>query len=213
MEIKTFVFNHFGQNTYMIIDDVEKKCAVVDPGCFFDNEKEELKAYIIDNGLTLEKIIFTHCHLDHAFGAAFLYKEFPVSEIVGHKEEKLFIDDAINQSLRFGIRMEQPPSITNYITEGAIIKVGSIPFFAIHVPGHSKGSLCYYNADNKVIIVGDVLFSGSVGRSDLVGGDHNTLINGIKSKLMVLPEDTVVYSGHGPSTTIGTEKFSNSYLL
>jgi len=212
MIITHFQFNHFGQNTYVIHDETTLQCAVVDPGCFFDIEKQELKSYILTNKLQLEAIIFTHCHLDHAFGAAFVKQEFPHISVYGHKEENFFIQDAIGQGLRFGISMEQPPSITHYISDGSIIEIGKSKLYAIHVPGHSKGSLCYYNAENNFLIAGDVLFAGSIGRSDLPGGSHETLVQGIISKLLILPEQTVVYSGHGPATTIGKEKTSNPFL-
>lgn len=212
MQIQKFTVNHFGQNTYLIIDEHTKACAVIDPGFFFEKEKEDFKDVILSQGLKLEKILFTHCHLDHAFGARYVYEEFPVIDVIGHKDEMFFIDDAINQSLRFGIKMEQPPAISIFINEGDKVTIGSVSFQTFHVPGHSKGSICYYNKDEKIIIVGDVLFAGSVGRSDLPGGNHDILISGIRSKLMTLPNDVVVYSGHGPETTIGVEKTSNPFL-
>ena len=212
MIVKQFQFNHFGQNTYVIHDESTLQSAVIDPGCFFDIEKQELKSYILTNNLQLEAIIFTHCHLDHAFGAAFIKQEYPHISIYAHKEENFFIQDAIGQGLRFGISMEQPPPITHFISDGSIIEIGNSKLYAIHVPGHSKGSLCYYNAEEHFLIAGDVLFAGSIGRSDLPGGSHETLVQGIISKLLILPEHTVVYSGHGPATTIGKEKTSNPFL-
>lgn len=212
MQIQTFVFNHFGQNTYVVIDEHTKTCAVIDPGCFFEEEKQKLRSFIHNSNLTLNKILFTHCHLDHAFGAQFVAKEFADVAVYAHKNESIFIADAINQSLRFGITMEQPPKITNYVAEGDIIEIGDLQFFAIHVPGHSPGSICYYNAEHKVIFCGDVLFAGSIGRSDLPGGNHELLLQGITSKLMVLPDDVTVYSGHGPTTSILVERNTNPYF-
>lgn len=212
MQIQTFTFNHFGENTYLIIDNATNSCAVIDPGCFFDEEKNKLKNFIVANNLTLQKILFTHCHLDHAFGAHFIWTEFKNIEVCAHKNEKLFIDDAINQSLRFGIKMEQPPKISHYINHGDVISVGNLNLVAIHVPGHSSGSICYYHADSQSLICGDVLFAGSIGRSDLPGGNQQLLISGIKERLLVLPNETIVYSGHGPTTTILAEKNTNPYL-
>ncbi len=212
MIVTQFQFNHFGQNTYVIHDTKTLQSAVIDPGCFFEQEKQELKSHIISNNLQLEAIIYTHCHLDHVFGAAYIKKEFPNVVTYAHKEENFFIQDAIGQGLRFGISMEQPPAINKFISDGSIIEIGSSKLYAIHVPGHSKGSLCFYNAEKSIIFVGDVLFAGSVGRSDLPGGSHELLIQGITSKLLVLPEETIVYSGHGPATTIGEEKRSNPFL-
>lgn len=212
MQIQTFVFNHFGQNTYLVIDEQTKECVVIDPGCFFDEEKQKLISYIQTNKYILTKIVFTHCHLDHAFGARSIANAFPNIGIYAHKNESVFIDDAINQSLRFGITMEQPPKITNYVSDGDIVEIGSHKFFAIHVPGHSPGSICYYNAEHKVIFCGDVLFAGSIGRSDLPGGNHEQLIEGITKKLMILPDDVTVYSGHGPTTSILVERDTNPYF-
>lgn len=212
MDIKTFQFNHFGQNTYVISCSSTHKAAIIDAGCFFDIEKQELANFIKTGSLEASALVFTHCHLDHAFGAAFIKQEFPAITIYGHKEEMFFITDAIGQGLRFGINMEQPPKITHFITDGSIVKIGDVKLYAIHVPGHSAGSLCYYHAESKSLFAGDVLFAGSIGRSDLPGGSHETLISGIQSKLLILPDDTTVYSGHGPTTTIGAEKRTNPFL-
>ncbi|MCL2327314.1 MAG: MBL fold metallo-hydrolase [Bacteroidetes bacterium] len=212
MNIKTFVFNHFGENTYVVSDESIGKCAIIDPGCFFDQEKQELKNYIISKNLQVESILFTHCHLDHAFGARFVAQEFPQAKICAHKNEQIFIDDALNQSLRFGINMEQPPQITQYINNGDIIYIGAIELQAIFVPGHSPGGLCFYNVQNSVLFSGDVLFQNSVGRSDLPGGNHNVLIDGIKKHLLCLPDKTVVYCGHGGTTTIKNERETNPFF-
>lgn len=209
--IKTFVFNHFSQNTYLIYDDT-KEAVLIDPGCFFDPEKEELAKFINDNDLQLKKVLYTHCHLDHAFGANFIGKTFKGLEFIAHKEENIFIDDAINQSLRFGIKMEQPPELTSFINEDDSVTFGNSVFKALHVPGHSPGSICYVNETDKYVLVGDVLFSGSIGRTDLPGGNQDSLISGIKTKLFALPDNFVAYSGHGPATTIGAEKASNPFL-
>jgi glyoxylase-like metal-dependent hydrolase (beta-lactamase superfamily II) len=212
MLIHTFQFNHFYQNTYIITDPETLQSAVIDPGCFFDTEKQKMESYISDNNYTLNSILYTHCHLDHVFGAAFVYKTYPNIPIYGHKEEKAFIDNAIAQSIRYGISMEQPPGITNYVTEGSTIQIGNMTLYAIHVPGHSKGSLCYYYPTDNVLFSGDALFAGSIGRSDLPGGNHETLIENISTKLLALPGETIVYPGHGEPTTIQAEKESNPFL-
>ncbi|MDR2963614.1 MAG: MBL fold metallo-hydrolase [Bacteroidales bacterium] len=212
MNIQTFVFNHFGENTFVVSDPSSRKCAIIDPGCFFEKEKQELKTYILSENLQVEYILFTHCHLDHAFGAKFAAETFPHAQIAAHKNEEVFINDALNQSLRFGINMEQPPHLTHYIEDGEVISIGNIALQAIFVPGHSPGGLCFYSVADSVLFAGDVLFSGSVGRSDLLGGNHSTLIAGIEEKLLTLPGKTVVYCGHGPATTIETERNSNPYL-
>lgn len=212
MKIKTFVFNHFGENTYVVSDESTRKCAVIDPGCFFEQEKQELKNYIVDNNLIVDSILFTHCHLDHAFGARFVSQEFPQAKICAHKNEDIFIIEALNQSLRFGINMEQPPQITHYVNHDDIIHIGEIELQALFVPGHSPGGLCFYSAKDGVLFSGDVLFTNSVGRSDMPGGNHNVLIEGITKKLLCLPNETVVYCGHGPTTTIKNERETNPFF-
>lgn len=210
-QIKIFTFNHFSQNTFVLHDD-SKTAIIIDPGCYFDEEKDDLLKYINSNNLSVKYVVFTHCHLDHAFGAAFIHQKFPQIDFIGHKDESFFIDDAINQSLRFGIKMDQPPKLSKKLVDGDTLTFGNTNLKVIHVPGHSPGSLCYYDENQKILIAGDVLFAGSVGRSDLPGGNHDTLISEIKKKLLTLPEDVVVYPGHGPSTTIKTEKLSNPFL-
>lgn len=212
MEIKTFVFNHFGENTYVVYDTNSLKCAIIDPGCFFEQEKQELKKFIVEKDLVVDSVLFTHCHLDHAFGARFIATEFPQVKICAHKSEQIFIDDALDQSLRFGINMEQPPQITNYITDGDIIHIGEVNLQVIFTPGHSPGGLCFYSEENGILFSGDVLFANSVGRSDMPGGNHNILIDGITKKLLALPDQTIVYCGHGPSTTIKNERETNPFL-
>lgn len=212
MKIKTFVFNHFGENTYVVSDESTKKCAIIDPGCFFDQEKQELKNFILSENLQVECILFTHCHLDHAFGARFATQEFPQAEICAHKNEQIFIDDALNQGLRYGINMEQPPHITRYINEDDVIRIGEIELQVIFVPGHSPGGLCFYSAKEDILFSGDVLFQNSVGRSDLIGGNHDLLIEGIVQHLLCLPNETVVYCGHGHTTTIKNERETNNFL-
>lgn len=212
MKIKTFVFNHFGENTYVVIDESTKKCAIIDPGCFFDQEKQELKNFILSEKLHVECVLFTHCHLDHAFGARFVAQEFPLAEIRAHKNEQILIDDALNQGLRYGINMEQPPHITHYINGGDVIHIGEIELQAIFVPGHSPGGLCFYSAKEGVLFSGDVLFQNSIGRSDFAGGNHDLLVEGIAQKLLCLPDETVVYCGHGHTTTIKSERENNDFL-
>ncbi|MDA3882848.1 MAG: MBL fold metallo-hydrolase [Bacteroidales bacterium] len=212
MHIQTFQFNHFYQNTYVITDSDTRQSAIIDPGCFFEAEKQKLISFITDNNYTLNTILYTHCHLDHVFGAACIYEKFPNIPIYGHKDENPFIDNAISQSIRYGISMDQPPSITNYISEGSAIQLGNSTLYAIHVPGHSKGSICYYYPQDNILFSGDALFAGSIGRSDLPGGNHETLIENISTKLLPLPGETIVYPGHGEPTTIQIEKESNPFL-
>lgn len=210
-QIHTFVFNHFHQNTYLLSDDT-KECVIIDPGCFFDEEKQALKDFIEKQGLKPVKILFTHCHLDHAFGARYVFTTWPGISIVANRGEEIFITEAQKHASRFGVQMEQPPLIGNFINDGDTLTFGNTTLTAIHVPGHSPGSICYYNADQAFMITGDVIFEQSVGRTDLPGGSTEQLITGIKTKIMTLPDNTVLYPGHGNSTTVGNEKRNNPYI-
>lgn len=209
--IKIFPVNHFSENTYIIYDDT-KECVIIDPGCYFDDEKKTILSFIEENNLILKKVLYTHCHLDHFFGAKFIKKNFETVPFAAHKTESVFIENAHDHANRFRITIEQPPALDVFIEDGDIIKFGNTELKAIWVPGHSPGSICYYNAEDNFLICGDVLFNGSIGRTDLQGGDYDLLIKGIKTKLLTLPDSCVCYSGHGPNTTIGNEKKSNPFL-
>lgn len=211
IELKIFEFNHFSQNTFLLYNE-KKECIIIDPGCFFEQEKETLKSYITDNNLSLSKVLYTHCHLDHSFGANYLKKEFGDIEFWANEAENIFIQNAHEQANRFKIMIEQPPALNHFIKDGDIIEFGDTSIKAILVPGHSPGSLCYYFQKENFIIVGDVLFQGSIGRTDLLGGNYDQLIFNIKNKLLSLPPDCKCYPGHGPYTTIGDEKQSNPFL-
>jgi len=211
MTVYTFTFNHFGENTYLLIDD-SGSAAIVDPGCLFDEEKQAVLAFLEQHNLSLKMILFTHCHLDHAFGANFIHEQFPGIPVYGHEAETIFITDYERQAARFGLTMEQPPMITNFLADEQTVSIGNSTLVALHVPGHSPGSICYYSKADAFVIAGDVLFANSIGRTDLLGGNHQQLIASIHAQLMHLPGNTTVYPGHGPTTTIGAEKQTNPFL-
>jgi glyoxylase-like metal-dependent hydrolase (beta-lactamase superfamily II) len=211
MEIKAFTFNHFAENTYVLYDETAE-AIVIDPGCYYHDEQEQLKAFIDEKHLQLKKVIFTHCHLDHVFGAQFLGKQFKNISFEAHREEVILIEHANMFSSTYGITMEQPPSLTRFIEEGESVTFGKTVLKAIFVPGHSPGSLCYYHESQGELFSGDVLFQGSIGRSDLPGGNQHLLLHGIKTKLLPLPETVVIYPGHGEYSTIGNEKALNPFL-
>jgi hydroxyacylglutathione hydrolase len=212
MEIKKYVFSHFGQNTYLIYGS-DKKAALIDAGCLFKEEREQLAAFIRAEGLELEQVLYTHCHLDHAFGALFVSQEFPGVKFLAHADEKRLIEGAVEYAGMYGISMEQPPAIDSFISHGGTVHVGGIQLQAIHVPGHSPGSICYYSEESSLVFTGDVLFHRSIGRTDLPGGNHQQLLAGINSKLYSLPKDTAVLPGHGQYTSIGEEIASNPFTL
>lgn len=211
IKIKRFEFNMFPVNCYVIWDDTNE-AVIIDPGCFYDEEKEKLKEFIETKQLTIKHILNTHLHLDHIFGNNFVssYYKLPVQ---AHKADEFWISEAPKQSRMFGFHLkEEPKPIDKYISEGDIIDFGNTKFMVIHVPGHSPGSIVFYSVENKCAFSGDVLFQGSIGRADLKGGNFEELIENIKNKLFVLPDDVEIYPGHGNSTTIGTEKRNNPFF-
>ena len=210
MEIKTLVFNPFGENTYVLYDET-KECVIVDAGCFNREEQKTLVKFIEDNELTPVKILNTHCHIDHVFGNKFLVEKYNL-DVYAHESETGFIDIAIQMAERFGLTVEQPPQVTKFLKQGDVVEFGNTKLNVIHVPGHSSGSLVYYCEEKSCIFSGDVLFPGSIGRTDLPGGDYDTLISNIKEKLLVLGDAVTVYPGHSMPTTIGYEKANNSFI-
>ena len=210
MVIKSFVFNPFQENTYVISDE-SKKCIIIDAGCLFPYEKEELYNYIKNNDLKVERIINTHLHLDHCFGNPFVHATFNC-DIEAHINDEPLCNRMAVQAQMFGIDYnEKQPSI-KYIQENDIITVGCISLKVIHVPGHSQGSLAFYCENGNVLFSGDTLFYGSIGRTDRAGGNYEDLIRSITKKLLILPDETDVLCGHGPRTTIKFEKENNPFL-
>lgn len=212
LSVKIFVFNPFMENTLVVYDDHTREAAIVDCGCLYDTERNELKKFIADNNLVIKYLLNTHLHLDHQFGNAWAAAEYGVLPLAHRNDEKL-IDNLPSQAMLFGIpdSVDAQP-LGGYIAEGDEIIIGSSKLKAIFVPGHSAGSLCFYSASDGILIVGDVLFAGSIGRTDLPGGDFDLLTNGIREKLFTLPLDTKVYPGHGPTTSIDREIHSNPFF-
>ena len=212
LSVKIFVFNPFMENTLVVYDDHTREAAIVDCGCLYDTERNELKKFIADNNLCVKYLLNTHLHLDHQFGNAWAAAEYGVLPLAHRNDEKL-IDNLPSQAMLFGIpdSVDAQP-LGGYIAEGDEITIGSSKLKAIFVPGHSAGSLCFYSASDGILIVGDVLFAGSIGRTDLPGGDFDLLTNGIREKLFTLPLDTKVYPGHGPTTSIDREIHSNPFF-
>ncbi len=211
LNIKTFVFNPFMQNTFVLYDET-KEAVIIDCGCLYENEQNELKQFVANNDLTIKYLLNTHLHLDHQFGNAFAATTFGILPMA-HKNDEKLIDNITSQAMMFGIPQKvEAQKLGGYIAEGDEICFGNTILQAIFVPGHSAGSICFYSAKDKVLIAGDVLFAGSIGRTDLPGGDFAQLTEGIRQKLFILPPDTTVYPGHGPTTTIGNEIKSNPFF-
>lgn len=210
INIKSFVFNAFQENTF-ILNDETGDCIIIDAGCHSPEEKLIVDNYIISNKLKLVKIVNTHCHVDHVLGNAFLSNKYK-PEIWAHHDDIKLLSEAKKHGIIFGFDIEEPPLITFFLEEGKDLVFGNSALKVLHVPGHSMGSVALYSPEQNFIIVGDVLFKGSIGRTDLPGGSYDQLMNSIFTKLMSLPPDTVVFPGHGPSTTIHEEALSNPFL-
>lgn len=212
MKVKTFEVNPISENTYVAYDETNE-CIIIDPGCFYPDEKADLFNFIVNNDLIVKHIINTHLHFDHVFGLPFVEEQFHM-KTEANKADEFLLKNMPQQLQMFGFKNVETevPTIGKYLEENDVITFGNQRLIALHVPGHSPGSLVFYNQDAKCLFAGDVLFRGSVGRTDLDGGSHEQLIKGIKEKLLTLPYDTIVYPGHGPTTTIGFEVQNNPYL-
>jgi hydroxyacylglutathione hydrolase len=211
MEIKQFTFSPFQENTYVAYTDT-LEAMIVDPGCYSTVEENQLQEFIVSKGLKVVHLVNTHLHLDHAFGNRFVEETWHVKSSA-HMGDDFWLKGMAGQCRMFGLELHKPaPNIGIELHEGDNIVLGSDSFEVLHVPGHSPGSIVLYDAKNHFLFAGDVLFEGSIGRTDLQGGDYTQLIKGIQEKLLVLPDETVVYSGHGSATTIGREKATNPFL-
>jgi glyoxylase-like metal-dependent hydrolase (beta-lactamase superfamily II) len=205
IDVYTIVVNPLATNCHILYDLKTKDAVVFDPG----GDADEIYLEIGRLNLIARLILLTHAHVDHVAGAREL-KELIKCPIGMHPAEKFLLKTAPIQAPLFGMPIFRTPEIDFYIEDGQEIEAGSIRLKALHIPGHSPGSLCFYCP--PVLISGDVLFQGSIGRTDLPGGDYESLINGVKEKIFTLPDDTIVYPGHGPSTTVRDEKLYNPFF-
>lgn len=213
MKVAKFGFALFGINTYVVSDPATGCCAIIDPGMSDAEEEEALVGYINREHLKVTHVISTHLHVDHAIGVKFAAGRYKVP-VVGHKADSMLGARLKEQAQMFGMRQKlDSVSLTSYVDDGDVIRVGEGELHVLHVPGHSPGSIALYDPQGGFVIVGDALFSGSIGRTDLPGGDYARLIGSIRDKLLTLPPETVVYPGHGPATTIGSERHSNPFLI
>ncbi|MBK6782717.1 MAG: MBL fold metallo-hydrolase [Saprospiraceae bacterium] len=210
MLIKTFTFNDFYENTYLVYDN-SKECAIIDPGCNTKTERDELINFIEDHKLKPVLLLNTHCHIDHILGNLYISSKYNVP-LVSHKGEQTVLDSGKHVSMMYNIPYDVSPDISVFYKDGDEITFGLTTLKVLFTPGHSPASICFYEENSKKLIAGDVLFEGSIGRTDLPGGDYETLINSIKNKLFVLPDDVKVFPGHGNSTTIGHEKRTNPFF-
>lgn len=210
ISVKSFTFNDFEENTYVLYD-ASKKCVIIDPGCNDLDEQNKLSKFIEEQQLIPVYLINTHCHIDHIFGNSFVSKKYNLP-LTAHKNEQVVLHFGVQTASMYNINYEVSPEITEFIDEGDKIVFGQSELQILFTPGHSPASISLYNAESKLLIAGDVLFQGSIGRTDLPGGNFETLIRAIKNKFFTLPDETVVYAGHGESTYIGIEKRTNPFF-
>ena len=210
LHVKSFTFNPVEENTYVLYND-QKQCCIIDPGCYFPEERDRLKTDIEKTGLQPILLLNTHCHLDHVFGNKFVHETWGLPLHL-HEKEKPMLDFAPESGRMWQMPFDNYAGPLVYLKEGALISIGSETLEVRFTPGHSPGSVSFYHEAGRFIIGGDVLFNGSVGRTDLPGSDFGTLVNSIQTQFFTLPDETLVYSGHGPVTSIGFEKMNNPFV-
>lgn len=207
--IQRFVFNPLQENTYVLYDD-SGACAIVDPGCYETYEKEELDSFITENKLQVTTLLNTHGHVDHVLGNAFVKRKYGVPLAI-HKIEEDVLRAVKVYAPHYGFYQYEAAEPDKYLIPGEEIQIGTEKLLILFVPGHSPGHVAFYHVHQKIVIGGDVLFYGSIGRTDLPGGNYDELITSIHQQLFILPDDVVVYPGHGMETTIGYEKRTNPF--
>jgi glyoxylase-like metal-dependent hydrolase (beta-lactamase superfamily II) len=210
LHIKTFTFNAFQENTYLLYDD-KGVATLIDPGCFDMAERKELLDFVSEKNLRVTQLLNTHCHIDHVLGNAWAKRTFTVPLLI-HKADEEVLKAVEVYALSYGFPGYEPSEADGYLREGENITVGDETLEIRFVPGHAPGHVVFFDKESLQCIAGDTLFRGSIGRTDLPGGNHHLLIEKIKSQLFTLPEETVVYPGHGPETTIAFEKKHNPFV-
>ncbi len=210
LNINLLTFNAFSENTYLISNE-NKQCWIVDPGMYEQRETDQIISLIEKNGLVPQSIINTHTHIDHVFGVDALKNRYKIPFGI-HEAELPVLSSASGAAMLFGFEFPVIPKPDFFIGTKEKLMLGDDELEVRFTPGHSPGSISFYYPAGKWVISGDALFNGSIGRTDLPGGNFDTLISSIKSALLTLPDDTVVFSGHGPETTILAEKTHNQFL-
>ena len=211
MQIQVFTFNQFFENTIIVFDKT-KECVIIDPGCYTISEKDTLQKYISINNLVPVKLINTHCHIDHILGNNFIAKTYDLElEMNANDMELIKNSNEIAQLYGF-TDYEMSPLPKKFLNEGDTLEFGNSQFKILFTPGHAPGHISLYSEKDGLLISGDVLFNNSIGRTDLPGGNYDLLIESIKNKILTLNDNTIVYCGHGPSTTIGNERLNNPFL-
>ena len=210
MKIFRLVFSPIDVNTYVLADE-SNDCAIIDCGCYDNSEFDKLVRFIESKKLNPVLLLNTHCHLDHIFGNIFIMERYNLKTFSSEDEEKNR-KNATQHAAFFGLTMSDPPEPAGFLSDNQVIAFGTTELTVLNVPGHSSGSLAFYSEKNSCVFTGDALFAGSIGRTDLEGGDYEILINSIRNRLFALPPSTVVYPGHGGQTTIDKERMTNPYF-
>jgi hydroxyacylglutathione hydrolase len=209
LAVQSFTFNPVQENTYVLYEG--KDACIIDPGCYFGNERRTLQEWIKEQQLSPKFLLNTHCHLDHVFGNKFIHDEYGLTLHL-HEKEKEMLQHAPAAALQWNMPFENYRGDLVFLSAGDSIRIGNSQLTVIFAPGHSPGSICFYCKAQDFIVSGDVLFRLSIGRSDLPGGDYETLVNSIRKEIFVLPEETIIYPGHGDPTNVGFEKKNNPFV-
>lgn len=210
-QVKIFPNNPFQENTHIVYDETGE-CAIVDPGMDTAAEQNAVVNFIKNNNLKPVLLLNTHCHIDHILGNKFIFDMYGLKPQF-HKGEVHLLEAGVAYAPQFGLRYEPSPVPDVFLGEEGIVSFGNTSLKLIFAPGHSPAHLCFYDEQDNFLIGGDVLFAGSIGRTDLPGGDFKTLMDNIEQKLLILPNNCVVYPGHGPATTIERERLTNPFLV
>ena len=210
LQVKSFTFGPFSENTYIIYNE-QKECMIIDPGMYNASEQQAFSAFIEQQQLMPKYLINTHCHIDHIFGNPYCVETYGLS-LHAHALEQAVMDMAPTSAVLYGLHLPEIVSIEHFVEAGSNFQLGNYTSTRLFTPGHSPGSITLLEKTEKIAIVGDVLFNGSIGRTDLPGGHHQTLLNSIQSELFALDPETIVYSGHGPKTSIGHEQLTNPFF-
>jgi|WetSurMetagenome_2_1015567.scaffolds.fasta_scaffold29130_3 hydroxyacylglutathione hydrolase len=212
MKLQKFVFNLFAENTYLVWDEKSKIGIIIDPGCYDIREETMLKEFIRQNKIELKYLINTHCHIDHIFGNSFIKKNWN-AHLLASKDDDFLIDLFDEQASLFNLTVNKSPHPDNYLSEDLSLDGITFKIQFIATPGHSPGGYCICFPEENICFTGDTLFYNTIGRTDLWEGDYKKLIDSIKIKLLTLPDDVIIYAGHGKESTIGFEKLNNQYLI
>jgi hydroxyacylglutathione hydrolase len=209
LKIRSFEFNPFQENTYILYDET-LECVIIDPGCYDKDEQSELSSLIEREGLKVKMILNTHCHVDHVLGNWYVKSKYGVKLFI-HPKDEMVLKAVKVYAPNYGMHEYQEAEPDGYLDESKTVQFGNQTLKVLFVPGHAPGHVAFYHEQSRQLIGGDVLFYNSIGRTDLPGGNYDTLIESIHQKIFTLPDDVVVYPGHGPKTSVGFEKKTNPF--